>query len=545
MNSESEDSQTLVAGRRADRQLVCVYLPELAVHQAGRAAGWPDAAPAALWQLQQNRQILACVSRSAGAAGLSVGMRLADARALLPEAVFAPFDPAALAGLLDRLARWAWRYSPLAGSDPAASLFWIEAGGASHLQGGPAALLADLDNRLTAAGLSGHIAMAPCYGAAFALACHAARPGQPICLSGPDFASSSGSLSGSLFGRRRALIAALSPLPVAALRLEADILAGLAQAGLHKIGPLLGQKRASLTVRFGPQLVWRRDQLLGDRDERLQPLPVEQPALVSRSWAEPISGPEALAQMITDLITDMTGLMARRQLQCRLLEIGWQRVDGQCGSQHFALSRPTRAASLLRRLTADLACHIDAGFGIEYGWARAGRLSFGLPENLQLDRRPSPSSLLDDLVDHLSARLGSEKIRRLQPVRQWQPDKAQQSLPAAALDQPPLWALPGPDSLSAPRPLRLLSPPEQLEATALLPDHAPRLLRWRGQNWVVQRASGPERIGPPWWQTSQPARRSTDYYRLETENGARLWVGRHGLPERGEQAEWFLHGFFA
>ncbi len=537
MDSTSEDSQALITGRRADRQMVCVHLPELAVQQAGRAAGWPDKGPAALWQLQQNRQILACVSSAAGAAGLSVGMRLADARALLPEAVFAPFDPAALAGLLDRLARWAWRYSPLAGCDPAASLFWIEAGGASHLQGGPEALLADLDSRLAAAGLTAHIAMAPSYGAAFALACHAARPGQPLCLCGAE--------SGSVFGRRRALLAALSPLPVAALRLDADIGAGLAQAGLHTIGSLFGQKRASLTVRFGPQLVWRRDQLLGERDERLQPLPVEQPALVSRSWAEPISGPEALARMVTDLIADMADLMARRQLQCRLLEIGWQRVDGQRGSQHFALSRPTRAASLLARLTADLACHIDAGFGIEYGWARAGRLSFGLPENLQLDRRPAAASLLDDLVDHLSARLGSAKVRRLQPVRQWQPDKAQQSLPAASLDQPPHWILPGPDSLSAPRPLRLLSPPEPLEATALLPDHAPRLLRWRGQNWVVQRASGPERIGPPWWQTGQPACRSTDYYRLETENGARLWVGRHGLPERGEQADWFLHGFFA
>jgi protein ImuB len=56
----------------------------------------------------------------------------------------------------------------------------------------------------------------------------------------------------------------------------------------------------------------------------------------------------------------------------------------------------------------------------------------------------------------------------------------------------------------------------------------------------VRRAEGPERILPPWWQFGlREAPR--DYWRVETENGQRLWVfarRRDGTPE------WFIHGWF-
>lgn len=99
---------------------------------------------------------------------------------------------------------------------------------------------------------------------------------------------------------------------------------------------------------------------------------------------------------------------------------------------------------------------------------------------------------------------------------------------------------------ASPRPMRLLSPPEAVQAIALLPDHPPSQIRWRKQNWRIRRATGPERIGPRWWQAqTQDDATSRDYYRLETEAGNRLWVYRSGLPERGEACQWYLHGLFA
>jgi protein ImuB len=75
-----------------------------------------------------------------------------------------------------------------------------------------------------------------------------------------------------------------------------------------------------------------------------------------------------------------------------------------------------------------------------------------------------------------------------------------------------------------------------------LPDH----FRIRGQLERVTRHWGPERIETRWW--SGPLIRR-DYYRIELENGSRLWIYcdlGDGTPYATEQDRtWFLHGCFA
>ena len=56
----------------------------------------------------------------------------------------------------------------------------------------------------------------------------------------------------------------LEPLPVAALRISADIQTGLKQAGLEQIYQLWGISAISLTTRFGTDLVQRLGQIIGD-----------------------------------------------------------------------------------------------------------------------------------------------------------------------------------------------------------------------------------------------------------------------------------------
>ena len=50
--------------------------------------------------------------------------------------------------------------------------------------------------------------------------------------------------------------------------------------------------------------------------------------------------------------------------------------------------------------------------------------------------------------------------------------------------------------------------------------------------------SGPERIESYWW-SGKDVRR--DYYIALEKNGSRLWIYR----ERGDENNWFLHGYFA
>ena len=50
-----------------------------------------------------------------------------------------------------------------------------------------------------------------------------------------------------------------------------------------------------------------------------------------------------------------------------------------------------------------------------------------------------------------------------------------------------------------PRPVRLLDPPQPVDAMALLPDQAPVAFTWRRVRHRVRRADGPERIAGEWW----------------------------------------------
>jgi len=53
----------------------------------------------------------------------------------------------------------------------------------------------------------------------------------------------------------------------------------------------------------------------------------------------------------------------------------------------------------------------------------------------------------------------------------------------------------------------------------------PADFRWRGCNFRTLYAVGPERIAPEWWLDERDWRTSVrDYWRVTTEDGARLWI---------------------
>jgi protein ImuB len=57
----------------------------------------------------------------------------------------------------------------------------------------------------------------------------------------------------------------------------------------------------------------------------------------------------------------------------------------------------------------------------------------------------------------------------------------------------------------------------------------------------VVSAEGPERLLPAWWRPGAAQEGARDYWRIETEDGRRLWV----FAERQDGARaWFVHGWF-
>ncbi|HVU41273.1 MAG TPA: DNA polymerase Y family protein, partial [Xanthobacteraceae bacterium] len=101
--------------------------------------------PLAIVAKVKNALRLIALDERAEELGLTEDMSLADARAMIPALAVSDDDPAADTMLLEAIADWAERYTPLVGHDDRGLLLDIT--GCAHLFGGEQALLADLHER--------------------------------------------------------------------------------------------------------------------------------------------------------------------------------------------------------------------------------------------------------------------------------------------------------------------------------------------------------------------------------------------------------------
>ena len=164
-------------------------------------------------------------------------MTLADARAIVPALVVAEADASAEADLLAAIADWCRRFTPLAALDQPDGVL-LDISGASHLFGGERALRAEIVAALAAQGLAARAALAGNPALAWALARFADIELVPAGI--PE----------------RDLYKLVADLPIAALRIGAETIAALAQAGLRRIGDL-SCVRARRSPRVSAPAWWR------------------------------------------------------------------------------------------------------------------------------------------------------------------------------------------------------------------------------------------------------------------------------------------------
>jgi protein ImuB len=333
---------------------------------------------------------------------------------------------------------------------------------------------------------------------------------------------------------------ALRGLPLPALRLPADMLAALHVLGFERIADLLAQPRAPLTLRFGPQLGRRIDQALGALGEPIKPVRSDELVQVKRNFAEPISAAETIARYIGKLVVQLCAELEAKGLGAKRLDLICHRVDNNRQAVRVGTALPVRDVKRLTRLLTDKIETIEPGFGIEILTLTA-TLAEPLAEKQTLtimvdDGVPDVS----DLVDILINRVGERGLYRAAPVATEVPERSVCKIPPMAPETGATW--PG----HWPRPSRLLTPPEQIETMALLPDHPPVSFTWRGIRRRVRRADGPERVRGEWWRRDAELAAVRDYFRVEDESGERYWIFRSGDgedPNTGSQ-RWFLHGMF-
>ena len=479
---------------------------------------------------ENNTRRIAALDERAETLGLKRGTGIADARAMHPSIDIVEDDPEADRRLLDALADWCDRYTPLVAIEGTDGLF-LDISGSTHLFGGEKRLLGEVLSCFLHQGFAVRAGLASTPGAAWA----AARF----------------SLSSIEEGKEKE---ALFSLPLAALRLPAETRKKVEGVGLKRAGMLLSTPRAPLARRFGKELLLRIDQFLGAVDEPVSPrLPVS-PLSIERRLTEPAMLQGEIAHLVSLLASTLKADLERRGMGARGLLLSLFRVDGFVCRIAVGTSRPLRDPALICRLFREkltaLKGMIDAGYGFDLV-----RLSVSATAPFETAQADLSGENLDGeeevamLADRIRARLGARAVLKPICVESHIPECAVIERPfaeaAAGSLATTIWKCGQSDPLLRQRPVRLFRCPELVDVAAEVPEGPPLRFRWRNVTHRVARSEGPERIAPEWWHAPE-LERTRDYYRVEDDGGYRYWIYREGFYG-GEtiHPRWFLQGLFA
>lgn len=495
---------------------------------------------------ENNTQRIAAVDEKAARLRLKPGMGIADARAMYPSIEVVAADPEADRRLLETLADWCDRYTPLVALDGNDGLF-LDITGCAHLFGGEERMTDGMLASLLEHGFHARAGVAATPGCAWAAARFSS--GRTILQEGDERSF-------------------LQNLPLAALRLEADTIAGLESVGLRMVGMIATAPRAPLARRFGTMLLLRIDQAFGEVEETISPrLPVP-PLSVERRLAEPIGLLEDIERLVFLLAGSLKRDLEQRGEGGRLFELLLFRVDGAVTRISAGASLPLREPALIGRLfherLAALEDVLDPGYGFDL--VRLAAFETAAIGNVQADLAGKEGSGGENIVlfaDRMRARFGKDAILRPELAESHLPERACVFLPFTGDEGDPQ-----PHDRRVERPLRLFSRPEPIDVPVTeVPEGPPLHFRWRRVTHRVARAEGPERIAPEWWLSriaeveaedekekeeqeglapgTGAARLTRDYFRIEDSEGHRFWLYREGLYGSEAQPRWFLQGLFA
>jgi len=473
------------------------------------------AKPFVLRKPSHGRMIVSAVNANAASKGIPIGMTLADARALHPELEIQDDKVDLSDKLLQRLAAWCIRFTPLVAVDAPDGLM-LDATGCTHLWGGDAGYLDFIKQKLNERGYDVRLAIA---GTA-ALAWGTAR-----------FST------GPLVITEEVWAETFLRLPPEALRLEADVIERLHKLGLHHICQFINMPRASLRRRFGLPFLQRIDMALGRIPEVFNAVQPCEPYQERLPCLEPITTATGIEIALHELLKTLCLRLQQDQKGLRSAILKCYRVDGKMVQVDINTNRPSHHVDHLFKLFVLKLPLIEPALGIELFVLESPRVEAHLPQQEKMwdVLTGTTDALLAELLDRLAGKVGSHTIHRYLPAEHYWPERSLRT--AATLEENPSheWRS------DKPRPLQLLQHPEPIQVTAPIPDYPPMLFVYAGKVHKIAKADGPERIEQEWWLQQGEHR---DYYRVEDEEGQRYWLFRLGHYD-DKTYQWFIHGFFA
>lgn len=457
--------------------------------------------------------------------GLYPGLPLTDARARVPALDVVEADDLADAALIEAIADWCDRFTPLVAFHKPYGLL-LDISGCAHLFGGEAEMLRAICGFLRAQEIEVQAAIA---GTAVAANALAKGKGGSIVENGNE-------------------AEAVSALPVSVLGIDGKIIYALKRAGLKTIGEVASRSSSELTARFGAAFTFLLEQVLGKNSQPITPRRPLPDYVAERRFAEPVATAGAIGGTIASLAATLGNLLEERGQGARKFEASFFRTDGAVRHIVLDTGRPLRDPAVIAAYYSErlevLSDPIDPGFGFDL--IRLSVLATEVLEYRAVEFESSQDEQeIAGLIDRLSARFGANRVTRFLSLNTHVPEYAAAFCPAQRGTNPSAWPQMRAGSEPPRRPLHMLFPPEPLQnALADVPDGPPKRFVWRRAVHQIVKSDGPERIAMEWWRDGKANTR--DYFQVEDEEGRRFWVYRDGIYTREEDyPRWFMHGLFA
>jgi protein ImuB len=498
------------------RRFVTIWFPHLKTDWLTIRKPALSKIPFVLSLPQHGKMVISAANDIAQKQGIPVGMALADARALFPSLQFLNDKQDPSGKLLNDMALYCIRYTPVVATDIPDGLI-LDVSGCAHLWGGETEYITVIINRFRSLGYHVRAAMADTIGSAWAIA---------------------------RFGKNGSVVepgkqgAALLSLPPVALRIDPEIADLLSKLGLSQIENLMSIPRSALRRRFGEQLLQRLNQALGTEEEFI--FPVKTPSLYEERLPclETIITATGIEIALRRLLESLCKKLFQKGKGLRSACFSCFRIDGITEQITIGTNRASHHVFHLFKLFELKIETIKPGPGIELFTLEVLKAEDALQVQEKLW---SGSCGLDDikfaeLLDRIAGKVGERNICRYLPDEHYWPERSFKSASSINEKSSAKW------SEEKLRPIHLLTEPEIIQVTAPVPDYPPMYFRYKGKLHTIRKADGPERIEPEWWIKEGEHR---DYYSVEDENGCRYWLFRLGHYTGDKRNQWFIHGFFA
>jgi protein ImuB len=471
---------------------IALHFPRLPLESFPQASAQSEP-----WAVTDGPGVAVC-NTQARARGVRRGMSLSSACALAPDLNYRARDLKAEAAALEQIAAWAGQFTPSVSLQPPSGLL-LEIEGSLRLLGGIRKILESIRRGAADMGYTLTLACAPTVAAAWLLA----RAGSETIVTG-----------------KRAIEAAIAPLPVAALDCSARTLETLAAIGARSIGDLLQLPRDGLARRCGQRLLVEIDRALGTLPEAREfysPPPRFEATLELGTVA---ANAETLLFAATRLLTQLTGYLAARCGGVQRFNLVLMHEDHADTLLEIGLVTPTREAGRLIPLVRErLSAHALAAPVHQIRLQADDILALADDSGHLFPDHTNTAGDWEKLIERLRARLGADAVQGLSPRSEHRPECAWQAAPPGAQAAP---------AAHPPRPLWLLQQPRALREVASKPYY---------HNGPLALIAGPERIESGWWDGNDVKR---DYFVAQTPDRSTLWIYR----ERRQPGGWYLHGIF-